>query len=91
MTSLSILRGAVCGAAILSAGTAYADVTAAEVWADWQASLSMYGDDAVTIGAETMDGNTLTVSDIVVNMADETATVTGTMGDIVFTQNDDGT
>ena len=91
MTSLSILRGAVCGAAILSAGTAHADVTAAEVWADWQASLAMYGDDAVTIGAETMDGNTLTVSDIVVNMADDATTVAGTMGDLVFTENSDGT
>lgn len=91
MTSLSILRGAVCGAAILSTGAAHADVTAAEVWADWQASLAMYGDDAVAIGAETMDGNTLTVSDIVVNMANDVSTVSADMGDWVFTENGDGT
>ena len=91
MTSYTMLRGAVCGAAILSAGAAAADVTAAEVWANWQNSFAMYGDDAVSNGSETMDGGTLTVSDVTVNWNDGFSTVTASLGDWVFTENGDGT
>ncbi len=85
------MRGAVCAAAILSAGTAVADVTAAQVWADWQENLSIYGEDGLSVGAETMQGNTLTVSDIVLTLDDEYNDITATLGDLMFVENGDGT
>ncbi|MCO4848585.1 MAG: DUF2125 domain-containing protein [Yoonia sp.] len=91
MTSFPGMRGAVCAAAILSAGTAAADVTAAQVWADWQENLSLYGDDGLSVGAETMQGDTLTVSDIVLTIDDEFSDITATMGDLMFVENGDGT
>ena len=85
------MRGAVCAAAILSAGTAAADVTAAEVWADWQKDLAVYGSIELSVGAETMQGDTLKVSDIVLKVDDENADITITMGDLKFVENGDGT
>ena len=85
------MRGAVCVAAILSAGTAAADVTAAEVWADWQKDLAVYGSIELSVGAETMQGDTLKVSDIVLKVDDENAGITITMGDLKFVENGDGT
>ena len=81
------MRGAVCVAAILSAGTAAADVTAAEVWADWQKDLAVYGSNGLSVGAETMQGDTLKVSDIVLKVDDENADITITMGDLKFVEN----
>lgn len=91
MTSLPIMRGAVCAAVILSAGTAAADVTAAQVWTDWQENLSIYGEDGLSVGSETMEGDTLTVSNIVLTIDDEFSNVTATMGDLMFVENGDGT
>ena len=91
MTSFPILRSATCIAAVLSASTAMADVTAAQVWADWQQNLSIYGEDGLTIGSEVMTGDTLIVSDIVLTFSDSTSNVTATMGDIAFSENADGT
>jgi hypothetical protein len=91
MTSFSTMRSAVCVTAILSAGTAMADVTAAQVWQDWQDNLAVYGDDTLTIGSETMQGDTLTVSDIVVSTDDDISAFTMAMGDLMFVENGDGT
>ena len=38
------------------AGTALADVSAGDVWANWQDQLSAYGDGKFTIGGETYSG-----------------------------------
>ncbi len=91
MTHFTPLRSAVSVIALLCATTATADVTAAEVWADWQENLGLYGEDGVTIGAETMDGDTLTVSDISLAFEDETVKVTADMGDMQFKELGDGT
>ncbi|MFT6119399.1 MAG: hypothetical protein ACJAXK_001347, partial [Yoonia sp.] len=91
MTSLPTMREAVCAAAILSAGTAAADVTAAQVWTDWQENMSVYGDNGISIGSETMQGDTLTVSDIVLTIDDGMSDVTAKMGNLTFVENSDGT
>ena len=91
MTLLTPMRSTACIIALLSASAASADVTAADVWADWQESLSLYGEDGVSIGGETMDGDTLTISDITLTMSDETATVTASLGDLVLVEQGDGT
>lgn len=91
MTLLTPLRSTACIFALLSATAASAEVTAADVWADWQESLSMYGKDGVSIGAETMDGDTLTISDITLTMNDDVTKVSATLGDLILTEQGDGT
>lgn len=91
MKNVIISRGAVCAAALLSATTAIADVTAADVWADWQKHLSPYGADGVTIGDEVVDGDTLTITDITMSISDDYSSVTTNLGPLVFTENGDGT
>lgn len=91
MTSYPIMRRAVCAAAILSAGTAAADVTAAQVWDNWKESLSYYNDSGLTVKTQTMQGDTLTVSDIELKFEDEFSKFTAILGDLVFVENDNGT
>ncbi|WP_341368004.1 DUF2125 domain-containing protein [Yoonia sp. BS5-3] len=84
------LKGAVCGAALIAGGAAQADVTAAEVWEDWKAQIAIYGEDAVSIGGENQSGDTLTVSDLVVNFSDEDVTIDIDLGDVTFVEQGDG-
>ena len=84
------LRSAACAAALLTSTAAMADVTAAEVWADWQQSMEIYGSDGISIGSETVDGDTLTISGFSMTMEDEFSTISSEMGPIVFTENGDG-
>ncbi len=75
----------------VSAQGALADVTAKDVWANWQAYLSSTG---YQVSAnESMSGNALTLTDVVVSMAypDDQGSVSMTMDQIVFTENGDGT
>ncbi len=80
-------------AAMLLGSTAIADVTAADVWADFQESLSVYGDEQISIGSESVDGDTLTVSDIQIEMLDPQAdmAVRMTVDAMSFTDQGDGT
>ncbi|QBF33806.1 DUF2125 domain-containing protein [Thalassococcus sp. S3] len=74
------------------AGTsAYADVTAQDVWQDWQSYIAGSGYEITA--TENMSGNTLTVSDISMSLAMEAdnSAVSVTMGDLEFVENGDGT
>ncbi|MFN3209752.1 MAG: DUF2125 domain-containing protein [Roseovarius sp.] len=75
----------------LSAGTAQADVTAADVWADWQGYMASSGYEVT--GEESQDGDALTVSNITMSMAvpEEDMTISVNMGEVTFTENGDGT
>lgn len=90
MKKTIVRRSAVCAAALLTSTAAIADVTAAQVWEDWQRTMEVYGSDGLTIGSETVDGDTLTISDLTMMMEDEFSTITSKMGPLVFTENDDG-
>ncbi|MEM6305846.1 MAG: DUF2125 domain-containing protein [Pseudomonadota bacterium] len=73
--------------AALMASTAMADVTPAEVWADWQQYMQTMG---YQIDAtETTSGDTLTVSDITMSMQipDQPGNFSISMGSMTFTQN----
>lgn len=76
---------------VLSAGAAQADVTAADVWADWKGYLSSSGYEVA--GDESQSGDTLTVSDVTMKMAipEEDTTVSVNLGEMTFTENGDGT
>jgi hypothetical protein len=75
----------------LSAVPATADVTGAQVWADWKEYLQGFGYEIT--GAETQSGDTLTVTDIVMSMSlpEDEGDVQMTMGTLSFTDNADGT
>lgn len=75
----------------LSATPALADVTGAEVWADWQSYMAGFG--YTVTGAENQSGNTLTVSDVTMSQAlpDEAGSVTISMSEVTFMDNSDGT
>ncbi|WP_316299389.1 DUF2125 domain-containing protein [Aliisedimentitalea sp. MJ-SS2] len=70
---------------------AFADVSAQEVWGDWKAYMSGFGYDVSA--SEAMSGNTLTVSDLTMNVAipEEDVTVSINMGQLNFTDQGDGT
>ena len=91
MTFLKSLKSGACLAALMSGQAALADVTAQEVWENWKQSLDLYGESGVTIGEETVDGGTVTVSGIAISFSDDEVTVSGDMGEIIFTENGDGT
>jgi hypothetical protein len=94
MTAL-IRRPAVSATALLlalAAGPAWAEVTAQQVWDDWKAQMSVYGENGVTVGSETYENGVLTVTDLGFNVAGEDgSTATGTLGELVLTENGDGT
>lgn len=77
-------------AAILCGTTASADVTAQQVWDNWTEQMAIYGQ-GFTTGGEDMSGDTLTISDVKIEMSDDEATVTALLGDIALTENGDGT
>jgi hypothetical protein len=89
---LPVLATASVLALAASAPAALAQVTAAEVWENWRALLQASGPDvAVTVGAEEVSGNTLTVRDLKVTSSDPETVVTMEYGTHVFTGRDDGT
>lgn len=75
----------------LSAGAAQADVTAADVWADWKGYLASSGYEVT--GDESQSGDALTVSDITLSMdiPEEDTSIAVNMGEVTFTDNGDGT
>jgi hypothetical protein len=89
------LRPAVSATALLAAlaaGPALADVTAQQVWDDWKAQMGIYGDAGLTIGSETYENGVLTVTDLGFNVTGEDGSVaTGTLPELVLTENGDGT
>ncbi len=91
MTAFHQIRYGVCIAALFSGTGAMADVTAQQVWDDWQANLGIYGNDSVTVGSEELSGGVLTVTDLVINSDDGATALTATLASLVFTENGDGT
>lgn len=76
----------------LAAGPALAQVTAQQVWDDWKAQMSVYGETGITIGSESYEGGVLTVTDLGFDVAGEDgSTATGVLAELVLTENGDGT
>ncbi len=85
------MRGAVCVAALMAGGVAHADVTAAQVWADWKSQMSLYGEDGVSIGAEETSNGVVTVRDVSLRFSDPEVTFESALGDLSFHEQSDGT
>jgi hypothetical protein len=76
-------------AAGLAAGAASADLTAAQVWADWQASAASFGQ-TLSVGSEEASGGTLTLRDVSITMDGPDGGVNGTIAEVVMTEQGDG-
>lgn len=87
MTFMRILT--TTSALALTAGPALADLTAEEVWADWKSLLESYGGQ-VSTASQDMSGDTLTVSGITALFDIEEGDMSLELGDITFTEQDDG-
>lgn len=90
----SFHKTATCAAALglcFTGSTALADLTAQDVWADWQRYFAGLG--AEITGDESMSADTLTVSDLsmVFDLAEDDGTVTVSFSQFNFTDNGDGT
>ena len=90
-TSRTPLITATCAAALLSAPAAWADVTPEDVWEDWKALLSVYGEESVSWGDVSSTGGVLTVPNVRAEFSDDYSTGSVEMGDLVFTDLGDGT
>ncbi|PRY93903.1 DUF2125 domain-containing protein [Donghicola tyrosinivorans] len=77
-------------AAVTFSSAAWADVTPQDLWADWQEQLSATYD-SYTIGDETLDGDTLVLSDLVVVMQDDSSTLSIEVPQITMRANGNGT
>lgn len=96
MLRFTATTGACLGSAtalglVFMASSAHADLTASDVWADWQGYLSSSGYDVT--GTEAVSGGTLTVSDVTMSIVipEEDASASVNLGEIAFTENGDGT
>ena len=78
---------------LLGTTAVFADVTAQDVWDDWQSNMEIYGDAGLTIGNESIIGNTLTVTDIsmLLEDPDEGMKVEANLPSLTFTEQGDGT
>ncbi|HKL69927.1 DUF2125 domain-containing protein [Salibaculum sp.] len=90
MTKPFVLRMGGLGAALLCGSAASADVTAQQVWDNWKTQIDAYGE-GVSIGSETMSGDTLTVDSLTMEISDEEMNVEAEMGPLTFTELGDGT
>jgi len=85
----------IASATVLLAGcianAAHADVSAQDVWSDWRAYITGTGYEISA--TEQMSGNTLTIRDLILSakMPDDEGAMTVSLGDVVFTENGDGT
>jgi hypothetical protein len=77
--------------ALVFSASAAGAVTPEEVWQNWQAFSASAGQD-LTTGSTTLEGGTLTVTDVTVTIKDDLGgSLTSEVGDLVFTDNGDGT
>ncbi|RKF12950.1 DUF2125 domain-containing protein [Roseovarius spongiae] len=91
MNTLSYAGGLAAAAAIaISGSAALADVSAQQVWDDWEAYMEGFGYDVTA--TESARGDGLTVSDIVMSMTvpEDDITVEIAMSEISFIDNGDG-
>ena len=92
MSTYHTVRGAAAATAILmTSSAAFADVSAQQVWDDWQAYLGGFGYEVSATESATSDG--LKVSDLRMTfpVPEEEVTMVMTMQEMTFSDNGDGT
>lgn len=77
-------------ALLLTSTAALADVTAQQVWEDWQTSLQASGNITVTTASEDYAGGVLTVRDVTYTSEQDGAATRGNVPELIFTEQGDG-
>lgn len=78
--------------ATVAASSAQAAVTAQAVWDELKSNMDLSAEGGVTVGSEDLAGGVLTVTDLAFSSTGEQGTtVSGTIPQITFTENGDGT
>ena len=83
-------QAAFLAACVFSAQGVLADVTPEEVWQNWQDTATAQGQ-KVTAESTSMDGDTLTVTGITLEMTGEGGDSSALIGEMQFQDNGDGT
>ena len=83
------LRLSVAAAALCAASPAAWSLTAEEAWEAWVGIAAEYGEE-VTAANTSKSGDVLTASGVAVAMELEEMSLSGTIGDVTFTENGDG-
>lgn len=83
MTNRIFATTSVAALSAFIAAPSFADVTAEEVWQNWKEVGTTYGQ-TYTAGSETRSGDTLTITDLALDMPSGTQHVTGTIGQVAF-------
>lgn len=91
MTGRTTLGATAMAAALLAGNAAVADVTAQQVWDMWKENIDVYGEGALTHGTEQVSGGVLTVPGLAIRSSSPESTVEADLGDLVLTENGDGT
>ncbi|WP_170479260.1 DUF2125 domain-containing protein [Ruegeria arenilitoris] len=91
---MSVFLRRSCGAALAYAITtqsAFADLTANDVWSDWQAYLGGMG--YTVTGDQSVSGNVTTITDFIISLAvpESSDSVQMTIPEVTLTENGDGT
>jgi hypothetical protein len=84
------LAGSTAVVALMSGSAVFADVTPEEVWQNWQDTSAAYGQTISATSAE-RDGDTLVVTGVKIAADQDGVVVDGTIDEINFTDNGDGT
>lgn len=90
MSYMSRVFGASTLALVVAAPAAFADVSAADVWGQWQAQMAKSGQ-TVSVGSESMVGDTLTIADLKIAMLTPDVDFMMAMPSLTFKENGDGT
>ncbi|MBW7920485.1 MAG: DUF2125 domain-containing protein [Rubellimicrobium sp.] len=77
-------------ALLLSTTATFADVTAPQVWDDWQAMLTASGEVAVTTGGKSYENGVLTITDMAFSAESDGVTTRGNLPQLVLSENGDG-
>jgi hypothetical protein len=89
MTYQSTLRSAVSVAALVTGTAAFADVSAQQVWNDWQTEFAIFGS-GLSFDSEDYDGSTLVVRNLTLQSESDGVSTLLEMGDLTFAEQGDG-
>ncbi|OUD09566.1 hypothetical protein BVC71_06865 [Marivivens niveibacter] len=91
MQRSAIFKSAVCTTAILTAPAAFADVSAEQVWEDWQSQIVRSASIKLNSESETYENGVLTITGLSYGSNQDGVTINSNLGDVIFTENADGT
>ena len=86
MTIATNMRNTICVAALFAGTAAQADVTAMDVWNDWQAQIARDSDATLTVGAEEVSSGVVTIRDMVLQTTQDDQAVTVTIEALTFNE-----